>query len=366
MRVALLTSSRADYSIYRPLIAKLHADPFFKLSIVAFGTHSSEKFGTTFQEIINDGFTVSHLIEFNQPSDSPGDISRNMAYTMESFTKIWETESFDWLIALGDRYEMFAAVFSAIPFSIKVAHISGGEITLGAIDNVFRDSITAAATLHFASTDVYAKRIKQLKNTDQGIHNVGALSLDNLLQLQLLSIDDFENKFGIPLSAPTILITVHPETVDYQSNEVYIKEVQKALLQLDSHQLLITMPNADTFGHVIREHWHQLKKERDGVFLFENLGTIGYLSAMKWCSFMIGNTSSGFVEAAMFPKWVVNLGNRQKGRIETPNILTVPFSADKILEAVDRIRLANQPAPIRIYGDGQAASKIVHILKKMK
>lgn len=363
MKVGVLSSSRADYGIYRPLLKKLQADPVFELEVIAFGTHLLEQYGRTVNLIIADGFRV-HTVEDTMPdSDAPVDIAASIGKTTKAFSVFFNNNYYNLVFALGDRFEMFAAVAATTPFIIPVAHLHGGETTLGAIDNVFRHAITCLSKYHFTSTEVYKKRVADIVGSDENVYNVGALSIDNLKQLPLLSKEEFKEKYAIDLSLPSILFTFHPETVEYQRNESYIYEIVDALDQLTRYQLIVTMPNADTMGLLIRRKLEVFGKERSNVILVENFGVQGYLSAMKHCSLMLGNSSSGFAEAAFFPKWVINLGKRQEGRIVTPNIVNTPIEAQAIIWAVQQVENTPPPEDCNIYGDGNAAEKIVSIIK---
>lgn len=366
MKITVLTSSRAEYSIYLPLLNAMREDKYFDISIIAFGTHTSSGHGHTIDAIKKDGFHISYELDTCPETDSPESIASSMGKTMTAFAEVWPQHQTDLVLCLGDRYEMFAACASTLPFNLPLAHIHGGETTLGAIDNAFRHSISHMSHYHFASTEVYRQRITELKQDTQHVYNVGALSFDNLRNLQLLSVEEFSNKFGIDLSQPTALITVHPETVAFEKNEIFIRIFIEALNELDGFQYLITMPNADTMGNMLRNHLEKYIAQNPGkAWGFENLGTIGYLSAMKHCSFMMGNTSSGFIEAAWFPKWVVNVGDRQKGRLATANILSIPFNKAQILETVQTLKTKQLPASSNVYGDGHTAEKIIAILKQL-
>ncbi|MGN6399594.1 MAG: UDP-N-acetylglucosamine 2-epimerase [Flavisolibacter sp.] len=364
-KITVLTSSRADYSIYRPLLQLLHHHAAIKLQIVAFGTHTASQFGHTVDAIKADGFTVARELPFVLDGASPATISLSMAKTMEQFAGVWKELPTDLIICLGDRYEMFAAVAASISFAIPVAHIHGGETTLGAIDNIFRHSLTHMASLHFAGAEAYRQRIIALTGSEKNVFNTGALSIDNLRSLSLLTTEEFYNRYGVDLSKPTLLTTFHPETVSFDRNETYAKELCGALEKLsDQFQVLVTMPNADTMGSIIRKNLEKLAdKKRGTVFAFENLGTIGYLSAMKHCTMLVGNTSSGFAEASWFPRWVVNLGHRQDGRLLTENIRTIAVDKNEIVNTV--IQLSQQPVPSlqHPYGKGYAAEEMLkHIL----
>ncbi len=362
MKVALLTSSRADYGIYLPLIKQLKRDSFFQLYIIAFGTHLSSLYGESVKQIINDGFDIDHIVDTMPDADSPLAISSAIGKTAINFATLWNKESYDLILALGDRYEMFAACATAVPFSIPIAHIHGGETTLGAIDDAFRNAITQMSVLHFTTTDKYKHRVIEMKGSDVHVYNVGALSIDNLQALKLFSIEEMKENFGIDMSLPSILITFHPETVAYYKNKEYIHQLIEALNQITGYQFIITMPNADTMGNMIRQELLQFVERNPSAIAKESFGTIGYLSCMKYCSMMLGNTSSGFVEAAFFPKYVINLGDRQRGRILTPNIYSCAIQKDEIINAVSRYKHADL-SQMNIYGDGTAASKIASHLK---
>jgi len=367
MKVGVLTSSRADFGIYLPLLRKLDEDEYFDLEIIAFGTHLSKKFGLTITEIKEEGFVIKHSIETLPENDSPVSIALSISKSAQLFSVFWNNNVFDLVFALGDRYEMFAAVLAGSPFNVKFAHIHAGETTLGAIDNAYRHSISLMSKYLFVSTEEYKKRAIELIQRPNDVFSVGALSMDNLKSEKFYSISEFESIFGLNLSIPTILTTFHPETVDFLRNESYINELLSALEELSTtYQIVITMPNSDTEGLMIREKIESFADQNKEVVLVESFGMKGYLSCMKYCSLMIGNTSSAFVEAAFFPKWVINLGNRQEGRINTPNIYTIPIKRKEIVEIVKRIEDSPKlPRQSNIYGNGNTASQIMSIITKL-
>jgi GDP/UDP-N,N'-diacetylbacillosamine 2-epimerase (hydrolysing) len=367
MKIGVLTSSRADFGIYLPLIRKLDSDPFFELEIIAFGTHLSGKFGKTINEVIDAGFQVKHKLETFPEDDSPYAIASSIGKTVSVFSEFWNKNSFDLVFALGDRFEMLAAVLAGSPFNVKFAHIHAGETTLGAIDNAYRHSISLMSKYLFVSTDEYKKRAVEIVKRPKDVFNVGALSIDNLKNEKLYSKREFLEKFGIDLNKPTILTTFHPETVSFEDNEQYIKELLTALTVLsEKYQVVITMPNADTEGLMIRQQIQAFGRNNKNISLVESFGMKGYLSCMKYSKMLLGNTSSAFVEAAFFPKWVINLGHRQDGRINTPNIFTIPVEKEKILKTVKKIEaLPEMPHESNIYGDGNTAEKIIRIIKNL-
>lgn len=364
MRIAVLTSSRADYGIYLPLLKKLKKDSFFELKIIVFGTHLSEKFGNTIEQIRADGFEPAYQIETLPKGDSPEMISRAMGETVSKFSALWEKEksNIDLILCLGDRYEMFAAVSASVPFNIPVAHLHGGETTTGAIDDAFRHSITSMASVHFTSTEKHAKRVVEIKGSDIGVHNVGALSLDNVNEMKILSTKEFKEKYNVDLDRP-VLVTFHPETINYERNKVYAKELTEALKKVEG-QILITMPNADTMGNVVRNELLCFAKENKNVVTVESLGTQGYFSAIHHCLCMIGNSSSGIIEAASFGKYVVNLGKRQEGRDRGKNVIDCEINKNEIISSINKIKTFPVLDKTNIYGDGKSADRIITILKK--
>ena len=364
MKVGVLTSSRADFGIYLPLLKLLKEDSFFNLEIIAFGTHLSQKHGYTISEINNYGFTKITEIDTLPASDSAENISKSIGQTIKVFSSFWENNKFDLVICLGDRFEMFAAVSSGTPFNIKFAHIHAGETTLGAIDNGYRHSISLFSDILFVSTNEYQKRADNLVDGSANVYNVGALSIDNLYDTALYSKKEFLKEFNIDLTKPTILSTFHPETVNFQKNAIYIDELLSTFdVLLDSYQIVITLPNIDTMGELIRDKIHAYKKINNRLIVIESFGMKGYLSCMKHCSLLLGNSSSGFVEASFFSKPVINLGERQRGRIITNNIFNTKIIKSEIIETIRAIESLGKLEKNVIYGDGKSAHRIKKIIK---
>lgn len=366
MKVALISCGRSDFSIYYPLITKLNKDPFFQLHIIAFGTHVSAYHGHTVDAFFQHGFPVAYQVESLILGDSPEAIATAIGTTAIKFSSIWARENYDLIIVLGDRYEMFAAIASSVPFNTPVAHLHGGETTLGAIDDKFRHAITAMSAYHFTSTEGHKKRVTDILGHSDHVYNVGALALDNIKNLPLLSIGEFKEKFGIDLSRPTILSTFHPETVSVEKNIDFIHEVLNSFDELQQWQVIITMPNADTMGSQVRQIIQDyLAKRNDGRIVgVETLGMTGYYSAMKYCDFLLGNTSSGIIEAASFGKYVINLGDRQKGREAGSNVLHGAIDKNAIVALARSIATRPALTTNNIYGSGDTAAKIVDLLKK--
>ncbi len=298
-------------------------------------------------------------------SDSPYDISKSIGETIVAFSKIWDelhTDT-DLIICLGDRFEMFAAVSASVPFNIPIAHIHGGETTFGAIDNVYRHSLTHMAKYHFASTQKHANRVSALKDSNEHVYNVGALGLESLKDIKLLNAKEFEARFSIPINTP-VLVTFHPETVDYEKNEEFVNELVKVLSKVES-QIIITMPNADTMGDVIRKRLAEFTAGRKNVYTVESLGMQGYYSCLNLCDFVLGNSSSGIIEASSFGKYVIDIGNRQKGRDAGKNVIHCEIKADKMIEKVNDLIKLPKLNTDNIYWGGEVSLKIIDALKKI-
>lgn len=371
MNIAILTSSRADYGACKPLIKALNDDPFFHLDIIAFGSHLSTYHGHTVDEIVKDGYSVDYKINSILLTDDENSISSSIGLTVIKFAEFWNAYStcFDWVFCVGDRFEMFAAVIAGLPYGIQFAHVHGGEITLGAIDNVFRHSISLASKLHFVATETFANKIKSIIDGEENDNIVisGALVLDNIVQIKLLSKKEFLKKWQIDLAIPSILITIHPETVTPSHNSLHLKEMVKVLIELQNrYQLIITMPNTDTYGSVYRVAFKKLKeKYHNKIKIIENFGTQSYFTCMKEVKFMLGNTSSGIIEAASFHTYVINVGDRQKGRLSGENVLHAPFSKTEIMRCVSQIETAKHQQRENIYYNGGAVEKIIKKLKSL-
>jgi len=361
LNIAVLTSSRADYGIWLPLLQRFKLDALHHVELIAFGTHLSPKHGHTIDAILNDGFEVQHRLDTLPDGDSPADIASAMGKTMQVFAQFWNAyaKQFDVVLCLGDRYEMFAAVAASAPFGVRVAHVHGGETTLGAIDNAFRHSITHFAQLHFVSAPAYAERVQSLTEKSEGIYTVGALSLDNLRNMELLTPEELTAQFHVTVDKQTILCTFHPETIAHERNADYGNELIAALLELTNHHVIITLPNADTSGDTLRRMFVDTFAENERVQLVENLGTRGYMSVMKHCGLMLGNTSSGILEAASLGKYVIDLGERQRGRAHGSNVVHVAIERAAIVNAVREIGQLGDWNGTNMYDIGGAAEGIV-------
>lgn len=366
MKLYLLTSSRADFGIYLPLIKEVLLDPSLELRLVVFGTHLSDKFGNTVNEIKASGIPIYKQIHTVPHSDTARDIAISKGDTLKSFANFWadEKDEVDCIICLGDRYEMFAAIAASVPFNLNVAHLHGGETTLGAIDNKYRHSLTLFSNLHFCSTEMFLDRISELTGEVENIHNVGALSIENIEQEDLYSIEGLKRDFGIDFSRPTILTTFHPETVSLTENEKNIQVLNELLPELlKEYQMVITLPNADTDSNGYRAAFLELAKKNENLKLIEHFGRKGYFSALKFSAFVFGNSSSGIIEAASLNKYVINVGNRQRGRASGKNVLHCKFDYNQILNLVKEVMSKGEYSGGNIYQKDGTAKEIIKVLK---
>lgn len=366
-KIGILTSSRADYGIYYPLLCALREHNRFDPEIIAFGTHLSPYHGFTLNQIEQDGFAVPYLISSLLLSDEENSVATSYALTAMKFADFWteHSDDFDLVFCLGDRFEMAAAVAAGIPFGTRFAHIHGGETTRGAIDNIYRHSITLASRLHFTATEVYSSRVKEMIGSENGVYTVGSLSLDRLKTWEPEPMDLFRNQWGIDLSLPTVLMTVHPETVAPSRNRTQVEVVSGFLEKLlETWQVVITMPNVDTSNSLYRQMYEEMqKKYPETLKLVENFGSEGYFTCMKHARMVVGNSSSGIIEAASLGKYVLNFGNRQEGRQKGDNVVDVPYELPTMLNAFEEIVKKGEFQGENPYDSGGAAEMILNALK---
>ena len=361
-----MTVGRSDYGIYLPILRAVAAAPDLDLHLIVSGTHLSPEFGTTVREIEADGFTVGARVEMLVSSDSPAGIAKSIGLGVIGFAQAYVQCRPDIVVVLGDRFEMHAAVLAALPFCLPVAHIHGGELTQGAMDDALRHSMTKLSHLHFVSTDEYARRVAQLGEEPWRILVTGAPALDNLRTVSLMSPTELHARFGVTMVPPPVLVTFHPVTLEHDQVEW---QVGQLLLALDEAGLpvLFTQPNADPGGRCISELIDHYVQAHPSSARVDNLGTRGYFSVMALAAAMVGNSSSGLIEAPSFGLPVVNIGNRQLGRARGGNVIDVGYTQAEVLDGIRRATqpafrdaLRDRPNP---YGDGRASGMIVERLR---
>jgi UDP-N-acetylglucosamine 2-epimerase (non-hydrolysing)/GDP/UDP-N,N'-diacetylbacillosamine 2-epimerase (hydrolysing) len=363
--IGVVTTSRADYGIYRPVLKKIEADADLNLELYVSGMHLSQEHGMTIEEIEKDGFLIKERISI-LGEDSPKGIAISMGQGIIEFGKAFEKSTPDILLVLGDRFEMLSSVIAALPFNIPIAHIHGGESTEGLIDEAIRHSISKMSHLHFPSTPEYAQRIIQMGEEPEKVTLSGAPSLDNLNDIIFLSATEISKKFSLTVPDKFLLVTYHPVTLEYEQNASNFKNLLE-VLEENALPVIFTFPNTDTYGTIIIKQIEEFLKQNKEAQAVKSLGTQGYFSLMKLAMGMLGNSSSGIIEAASFSLPVLNIGNRQKGRHCSFNVVYAENSKQSISDALQKVISPEFKNSLRgmknPYGNGNASQIIVKQLK---
>jgi GDP/UDP-N,N'-diacetylbacillosamine 2-epimerase (hydrolysing) len=366
--ICVVTSSRADYGILKPLIDKLYKNPNVSLSIVVTGMHLCPEFGHTYREIETDGFKIHKKIDIQLSSDSSSGMSKTMGIALICFSEYFEENNFDLLIALGDRYEIAAVCIAAFNRHIPIAHLHGGELTEGAIDNEYRHCITKMSSLHFVSCEAYRRRVIQLGEHPQTVFNVGAMGVENVKNIEPMAIEELEKDLNFALkNKPYCIVTFHPVTLERNTEKEQIIELMDALDEFSDMSFIITKSNSDAGGRAINQMWEQYFSTRKNCLVVASLGAQRYLSALKYASMMIGNSSSGIIEGPALQISTINIGDRQKSRIMAESIICCKPEKDDIVNAIKKALTSEFQAiskqVISPYGDGNTSSKIVEIIR---
>lgn len=364
-KVGIVTGTRADYGLLKPLIKKI--DNMYDAKIIVTGMHLSPEFGLTYKLIENDGIRIDEKIEILLSSDTSIGISKSIGLAVISFSEALSRLDLDCLIILGDRYEVFASAIAATLTHIPIIHLYGGETTQGAYDEVFRHSITKMSHLHFTSTEEYRRRVIQLGENPERVFNVGALGIDNIKNLKLLTKIELEKSINFKLDKSYGLVTFHPTTLENISSEEQVMELIKAIEYFKDMKFIITKSNSDSDGRIINKLFEELeKRESNRIKLFASMGQIRYLSTMKYSDIVIGNSSSGIVEAPTFGIPTINIGDRQLGRIQADSIINCSPIYCEIVDKINKNRnkeftqkLKNLVNP---YGDGMSLERIVKVV----
>jgi|YNPBryulayer2012_1023412.scaffolds.fasta_scaffold00757_10 UDP-hydrolysing UDP-N-acetyl-D-glucosamine 2-epimerase len=370
-KVCIFTGTRAEYGLLKPLMDEIKSDPDLELQIVASCMHLSPEFGLTYQEIEKDGFNIDEKVEMLLSSDTPSGIVKSMGLGMIGYTDALNRLKPDITVVLGDRFEALAFAIASFVNRIPIAHLYGGEATEGLIDEGIRHCITKLSYLHFTSTEEYRRRVIQLGEEPQRVFNVGALGIDNIKKMKLLTKNEIESKLGIKFKSKNLLITYHPVTLKKDESEKEFKALLNVLKEIEDTLFIFTKPNADTEGRKIINLIEEFVKENSGkAVVFTSLGQLKYLSIMQYVDAVVGNSSSGIIEAPSLKVPTINIGDRQKGRIRAKSIIDCKGTEEDIKRALViiydknfRENLQNIDNP---YGDGNSASKIKNILKVHK
>lgn len=363
-KIIVITSTRAEYGLLAPIIKKLNDDIRIEVLVAVTGTHLSPDFGMTVNEIESDGIKVDKKIEMLLSSDSSIGVSKSMGLALISFSEYFEERRPDAIMVLGDRFETLAICIAAMNSRIPIIHLHGGEATEGLIDEAVRNSITKLSYLHFPSTEVYRKRIIQMGESPERVFNVGAMGVENAIHTQLLSKAELNESLKFDFNRYAVM-TFHPVTLENNTAEAQVTEVLEAISKFEDIHFICTKANADMNGRIINTIIEKYSKEYNNIHLYDSLGMRRYLSALKYAEFVIGNSSSGLIEAPSFRIPTINIGDRQKGRIQAESIINCRPNTNEIIEAVEkalssayRTGLMQMSNP---YGDGNTSDKIVQI-----
>jgi GDP/UDP-N,N'-diacetylbacillosamine 2-epimerase (hydrolysing) len=368
-KICVITGTRAEYGLLFWTIREISQNANAQLSLLVTGMHLSTEFGNTFKLIESDGFKIDGKVEMLLSSDTSVGISKSLGLGVIGFSELFDQIKPDWILVLGDRFEILAAVISAMIARIPIAHCHGGESTEGLIDEAIRHSITKMSHLHFTSTNEFRNRVIQLGEQPDKVFNVGALGIENINRLNLLDKNNLESVLDFKLGKVNFLVTFHPVTLEIQSAEEQFSELLLALSSFKEAKVIFTRPNADHNGRVINrliDEFIEENKERAKAFI--SLGQLNYLSAMKHCQIVLGNSSSGLIEAPSFKMPTVNIGDRQKGRLLADSVISCDANSESIIKAIE-LGLSNEfqvklESTINPYGEGNPSQQIVSTILK--
>jgi UDP-hydrolysing UDP-N-acetyl-D-glucosamine 2-epimerase len=365
-KICVVTGSRAEYGLLSVVMKEIKDNPAFTLQVVATGTHLAPEFGLTYREIEKDGFSIDARVDLHFSSDTPVGITKSLGKGVIGFADALHTLKPDLLMLLGDRFEILAAAEAALVAKIPIAHIAGGDTTEGAFDEAIRHSITKMSHLHFVTNEASARRVRQLGENPDHIYTVGSPGIDVIKQVTLLDRKILEAQLGFTFRKRNLLVTFHPATLDSQPAGMQFKELLSALDTLGNDTgIIFTMPNADTYGRVITSMIEEYAASRPHAKAYASLGQVRYLSAMAQVDAVVGNSSSGLYEAPSFKKPTVNIGDRQKGRLQASSVINCkPESAD-IVRAIKEALTRDCSNTVNPYGSGDSAQKIVALLKSV-
>lgn len=367
-KVCIVTGTRAEYGLLVPIIEKIKNDSDLELQLVVTGMHLSSEFGLTYNQIENDGYKIDEKVEVLLSSDTSAGVSKSMGLAMISFSETFQRLNPDIVVILGDRYEMFSVASVCSILKIPIAHLHGGETTEGAFDECFRHSITKMSYLHFTSTDEYRKRVIQLGENPDRVFNVGAIGIENIKNMKLLSKKELEESINFNLDKKYALVTFHPTTLENNTSENQFKNLLDAIIEIKDLNIIFTKANSDTDGRIINKMIDEfIIKDIEKYISFTSMGSLRYLSAMKYCSVVIGNSSSGIIEAPSFKVPTINIGDRQKGRIQASSVINCEPNKEDIKNAINKgmsedflesIKYIKNP-----YGEGEVSDKIINKIK---
>jgi GDP/UDP-N,N'-diacetylbacillosamine 2-epimerase (hydrolysing) len=367
-KICVITGTRADYGLLRWIMQGIKDIPELKLQIIATGMHLSPEFGLTYREIEKDGFQIDRKVEMLTSSDTPIGIAKSMGLGLIGFADALNELHPDLIVVLGDRFEIFAAVSAALVACIPVAHLHGGETTEGAFDEALRHSITKMSQLHFVATESYRQRVIQLGEQPKHVFLVGGLGVDNIKRLKLLDRAVLEASLDFKLGQKSLLITFHPATLETSTAEEQMAELLAALSELNDTQLIFTLPNADTNGRTLIKMVEQFVATHPNARAYKSLGQLRYLSCIAHVDGVVGNSSSGLTEVPSFNKGTINIGERQRGRLQVASVINCEPTSTAIESALRKLYSTefqeSLSQVVNPYGEGGAASSVVSNLKR--
>lgn len=331
--ICVMTGTRAEYGLLKPLISKINSDSELDLKLVVTGTHLSKEFGYTVNEIEQDNIPIDSKIEMLLSSDTPTGVVKSMGVEMIGFADYFGRVEIDGLIVLGDRYEALIACTAAMIFRIPIFHIHGGELTEGAIDEAIRHSITKMSSVHFAATDEYRKRIIQMGEQPDNVYNVGALGVENIRQVKYLSKKELIEKYGKLFDGKYCMVTFHPVTLENMTAGEQFEKLLEVIDEYSELNYIFTYANSDPNGAIINQKINEFVQEHDNAIAFKSMGMRGYLSALNYCYMVVGNSSSGLAEVPSFKIPTINIGDRQRGRVKADSVIDCKADRKEIKEA---------------------------------
>ena len=366
-KICVITGTRAEYGLLRWIMQGIKDDSELTLQVIATGMHLSPEFGLTYREIKQDGFQIDRKVEMLTSSDTPVGIAKSMGLGLIGFADSLNELRPDLIVVLGDRFEIFAAVAAALVARIPVAHLHGGETTEGAFDEALRHSITKMSHLHFVAAEEYQQRVIQLGEQPERVFLVGGLGIDNIKRLKLLDRVELEASLGFKLGQKNLLITFHPATLETASAADQMAELLAVLAELQDTQLIFTMPNADTYGRTLSKMVEHFVAQHANARAYTSLGQLRYLSCIAHVDGVVGNSSSGLAEAPSFRKGTINIGDRQRGRLQATSVINCEPTQQSIVTALGRLYSADFQSSLsqvrNPYGEGGASEKVVKTIK---
>lgn len=368
-KICVVTGTRAEYGLLYWLLRGIVDDPELQLQLVVTGMHLVPEYGLTYRQIEADGFYIDHKVDLLLTSDTSAGICKSIGMGVMGCAEAYAALQPDMLLVLGDRFEILAAATAAYISGIPIAHLHGGETTEGAFDEGIRHSVTKMSHLHFVANEVYRRRVIQLGEHPSRVFTVGAMGIENINRLSLLSRQAFEESIGFRLGPRNLVITFHPVTLDAGGAANQFAELLAALDALQDTHFIFTMPNADTDNRVLMQMVQDFVEKRPGIACaFASLGQVRYLSALQYVDAVVGNSSSGLSEAPSFGIGTINIGDRQKGRLKAASVVDCLPDKAEILQAIsylytpgfrDRLRGTVNP-----YGSTNPSEVIIEVLKR--